>query len=44
MSVRVTNWRLNSPRSAGRAGTLSLLERPHGGYAQYAVFHRGLTG
>ena len=29
---------------AGRAGTLGLLERPHGGYAQYAVFHRGLTG
>ena len=29
---------------AGRAGTLSLLKRPHGGYAQYAVFHRGLTG
>ena len=29
---------------AGRAGTLRSLERPHGGYAQYAVFHRGLTG
>jgi S-adenosylmethionine-diacylgycerolhomoserine-N-methlytransferase len=29
---------------AGRAGTLNCLERPHGGYAQYAVFHRGLAG
>ena len=29
---------------ASRTGTLRLLERPHGGYAQYAVFHRGLTG
>jgi hypothetical protein len=29
---------------AGRGGTLHCLERPHGGYAQYAVFHRGLTG
>jgi S-adenosylmethionine-diacylgycerolhomoserine-N-methlytransferase len=29
---------------AGHAGTLNCLERPHGGYAQYAVFHRGLAG
>src|SRR5882672_5765870 len=29
---------------AGRAGTLRCLEQPHGGYAQYAVFRRGLTG
>ena len=29
---------------AGRAGTLVRFERPYGGYAQYAVFRRGLTG
>jgi len=29
---------------AGHAGRLNCLERPHGGYAQYAVFHRGLAG
>jgi S-adenosylmethionine-diacylgycerolhomoserine-N-methlytransferase len=29
---------------AGHAGSLRRLERPHGGYAQYAVFHRGIAG
>jgi len=29
---------------AGHAGTLHCLERPHGGYAQYAIFHRGVAG
>lgn len=29
---------------AARSGTLRCLERPYGGYAQYAVFRRGLTG
>ena len=28
---------------AVHAGTVRRLERPHGGYAQYAVFHRRLT-
>ena len=28
---------------AGRSGTLRCLERPYGGYAQYAVFRRGPT-
>ena len=27
----------------GKAGKLSRFERPHRGYAQYAVFRRGLT-
>jgi S-adenosylmethionine-diacylgycerolhomoserine-N-methlytransferase len=29
---------------ARHAGTLRCLDRPHGGYAQYAVFRRGSTG
>jgi S-adenosylmethionine-diacylgycerolhomoserine-N-methlytransferase len=29
---------------AGHSGTLHCLDRPHGGYAQYAVFRRGPTG
>jgi S-adenosylmethionine-diacylgycerolhomoserine-N-methlytransferase len=29
---------------AGHSGRLHCLDRPHGGYAQYAVFRRGPTG